>query len=204
MHLVTRAHLVARIESGAMHQLNPVISEAKAAMHFHRGRARNYFIGILLLAMVVFVAAFAFGGYTIQLMQTVGAVIATANIKGLAPDSHPDYVSLASKNGLGYAMISGFVLALFVVAGLLRHHVKRATIAEDRLYHLLKVDCLRSPETGLSAIAQKSLLDLRENYQASAADSEAHAGLAVIERILQSLGQSISDIGNRAGKRNAS
>ena len=171
-------------------------------MDFHRRKARNHFIGILVLAIIVFLAALAFGGYMIQMLQTVGAVIATANIKGVIPNSSPDFASLASEHGLGYAMISGFVLALFIVAGLLQYHVKRATIAEDRLYHLLKVDCLRSPETGLSATAQKSLLDLRENYQASAADSETHAGLAVIERTLQSLGQSISDIGKRAGKRN--
>jgi hypothetical protein len=185
-----------------MHELDSAVAEVTASLHFHRRKARNHFFGVLGLAVVVFIAALAFSGYMIQLLQTTAQSIALVNNHSATPLSPPNFTGLASEHGLGYAMVSGFVLALFIAAGLLRYHVKRATICEDRLYHLLKVSCLRSPNDGLPVAAQKSLLDLRENQHASSSDSEAHAGLAVVERTLQALGQSVGEISKRASKRN--
>lgn len=183
-----------------MHDLEAVVEEVRSALLFHRRRARGHLITMFLLAVVVFGGSLVFGGYLIQLLQTAAAAITVARFAGMQQPSTVDFTKLAAEHNLGYVMLSGFVLLLFLVAGLLRHHVKRATVSEDRLYHVLKVSCLRSPKTGLPAVAQKSLLDLRENEQALAADAEAHGGLAVIERSLASLSQSVGELSKRRGK----
>ncbi|AJY68612.1 hypothetical protein RW64_02875 [Geobacter sulfurreducens] len=110
-----------------------------------------------------------------------------ANVKHIVAPTTPDFTKIASEHTLGYIMLSPFVLLLFVVVGLLRYHIVRATMSEDRLYHLLKVASLADPESGLSVVAQQSLLDLRENVLAASADAEAHAGLAVIEKTCRRL-----------------
>ncbi|HGY9625169.1 TPA: hypothetical protein ACOJM5_001521 [Pseudomonas putida] len=183
-----------------MHDLEAVVREVRNALQFHRRRARVHLITMLFFSVVVFMSSLAFGGFLIQLLQTTAAAITAVSSAGLQQPSTVDFTKLAAEHNLGYVMLSGFVLMLFFVAGLLRHHVKRATVNEDRLYHVLKVSCLRSPDTGLSASAQKSLLDLRENEQALAADAEAHGGLAVIERSLASLSQSVGEMSKRRGK----
>jgi hypothetical protein len=183
-----------------MHELESVISEVRGTLLFHRRRARTHLIAMLLLAAVIFLGALIFGGYLIQLLRSTAALVWAAGSSNAGQPPVVDFNKLAAENGLGYVMVSGFAVLLFFVAGLLRHHVKRATISEDRLYHVLKVSCLRSPDTGLTAAAQKSLLDLRENELASAADAEAHAGLAVVDRSLFALSQSVGDLLKRRGK----
>ena len=183
-----------------MHDLEAVVAEVRSTMLFHRRRARAHLVAMLLLAVAVFVGSLLFGGYLIQLLQATAVLVSAASSAGAGQPPTVDFTKLAAEHGLGYVMLSGFVLLLFFVAGLLRHHVKRATVNEDRLYHILKVSCLRSPDTGLSAAAQKSLLDLRENEQALAADAEAHGGLAVVQRSLESLGQSVAELSKRRAK----
>lgn len=183
-----------------MHDLEAVIREVRNALRFHRSRARVHLFTMLFFAVMVFMGSLAFGSYLIQLLQTTAGAITAARSAGMEQPSTVDFTNLAAEHNLGYVMLSGFVLMLFFVSGLLRHHVKRATVNEDRLYHLLKVSCMRSPDTGLSAAAQKSLLDLRENEQALAADAEAHGGFAVIERSLASLSQSVGEMSKRRGR----
>ena len=48
-----------------MHELDSAVAEVSASLQFHRSKARNYFLGVLALAVVVFIAALVFGGYMI-------------------------------------------------------------------------------------------------------------------------------------------
>ncbi|MDD5298446.1 MAG: hypothetical protein PHU46_16200 [Rhodocyclaceae bacterium] len=183
-----------------MHQLDQVISEVRDALKFHRARSRIFLWAMTGLALAVLIVALIFAGYLIQLMQTAAAVISVAEVKGIVPSAPPDVTKIASEHTLGYIMLTPFILLLFVATGLLRHHVVRATISEDRLYHLLKVASLATPESGLPAVAQQSLLDLRENVLAASVDAEAHAGLAVVEKALQALAESVAGLKKRGAK----
>lgn len=56
-----------------MHELTTAISKVRGTRHFYRGKARNDFVGLLVLAIIVFLAALAFGGSIIKLDGTGAA-----------------------------------------------------------------------------------------------------------------------------------
>lgn len=179
-----------------MHELSEVSKELNKNINFHRRWVKLHLLFIVVLSFTVFIVLMLFGAYLMELMkESFSAIVALSNnstvdLSGIASN----VTKISSENNLGYAMVSGFLLLLFISSGLLRYHVKRATINEDRYYHIMKVAILNDAETGLPLIAQQSLLDLRENTSASLSDTEAHAGLAVVEKVLSGLSDSLKNI----------
>ncbi|MGB2680042.1 MAG: hypothetical protein WBE39_01870 [Candidatus Competibacter sp.] len=183
-----------------MHSLESVIAETRSSMKFHRNMARYNLGGLGFVASLLALLGVLYSQILIGIVQAVGRFAREAVDRGGAPVSPETLSGVSNQHDLGYIMVSGFILLLVFVAGLLRYHVKRSTIAEDRLYHLLRVDALRNDNGVLEGIAQSSLLDLRESELALQGDFEAHGGLAVIESILKAVNESVSAIGKRARK----
>lgn len=174
-----------------MEVLNEAIAEIKDALSFHRRRARAYLIMLWVIAVLLFVGGLLFGGYLLQVLQTLVVTVIQGPAAPDNPVKAPDLAKIALENNLGYIMLSGFVLVLFTVVGLMRHHIKRIVIAEDRLFYIRKICALYNSESGFHPDAIKSLSEAKESQSS---ELVVNPGYDLIEKSIQALSQNIDTL----------
>ena len=174
-----------------MEALNESIAEIKDALSFHRKRARAYLIMLWVIAFLLFLGGLLFGGYILQVLQTLAVAVVQGPVAPNNPVKAPDLVKIATENNLGYIMLSGFTLTLFTIVGLMRHHVKRIVLAEDRLFYLRKIRALYNTESGFHPDAVKSLAAVKESQSSGLV---VNPGYDLIEKSIQALSKNIDTL----------
>jgi len=137
--------------------------ELRLSLSYHRKKAQLHFVTLLGTAILILVGGLLFGGYLIQLLEKAGGyalAIQNASIKfdTTQKDASQDLLKIATENNLGYAMLSGLIVFLFAVAGLLKHHINRSSSFEDRLFFIQKTQALSKdsvPDQVINALLHK-------------------------------------------------
>ncbi|MDW0359247.1 hypothetical protein Q8G38_07950 [Halomonas venusta] len=145
--------------------------QLRDSLLYHRRKVRIHFTSMFVIAILILIGGLLFGGYLIQLLNQAASAAISAKHAGIefsasSGEAGPDIMKTATENNLGYFMLSGLIVFLFALIGLLKHHIARASLMEDRLFTIQKSQALSVDSVPEEVI--KALLDQEEAPQAVA------------------------------------
>jgi hypothetical protein len=168
-------------------------------LSYHKKKAKNHFAILSLISIVIFVVVLLNAGYVLQLLKSiVDAQIylnnSASNIAGSAINQSPDLVALVNENYFVYAAISGFVVLMITLVGLLRFHIKRVSQLELDLKRTSFLNDL----SGNSGLDSKALQSMYENMLSSELpESPKIESISLIKESFDKLESTIKDLINR-------
>lgn len=116
------------------------IAFLKEQLNYHVKRSKYHYRALWVISVLIFLIVILYGGYVIELLKdVVNAHLYIQSCKECLPSSKnetPDLVKLINDNYFGYAAISGFIITMFGLVGLLRFHLKRASQLEKEIKEL--------------------------------------------------------------------
>ncbi|WP_421167478.1 hypothetical protein [Aeromonas dhakensis] len=172
---------------------NEIEKELKSSLHYHRKKASVFFMALLFVSIFILVGGLMFGGYLMQLLDKAGTYVLAAQSAGIeigasSKDTSPDIIKIATENNLGYVMLSGFIIFLFAIAALLKHHINRSSTIEDRLFFIQKAQAITKDSASEQVI---SALLCKEEIPPPVVISPT---AEVIEKISESITSRISSL----------
>jgi hypothetical protein len=122
-------------------------NQLRDSLRYHRRKVRLHFTSMFFIAILILIGGLLFGGYLIQLLNQAASAAISAKHAGIefsasSGEAGSDIMKIATENNLGYFMLSGLIVFLFALIGLLKHHIARASLMEDRLFTIQKSQAL--------------------------------------------------------------
>ncbi|KUJ72510.1 hypothetical protein [Thiomicrospira sp. WB1] len=120
-------------------------------LSYHKRKARNHFLLLWFVAFIIFIIVLLNAGYVLEVLKGVVDVqfylqTCSSCQSNLANSEMPDLVTLINENYFVYAAISGFVLGMVSLMGLLRFHIKRISQLEIDIKEFSLVNSLSDNE----------------------------------------------------------
>lgn len=139
------------------------IETLQSHLLFHRQKVQQYFLFLCALALLSFGTATAFKLISVSATQSLATALSKASrtallLKDKGSNQQPVAIEVSNLSDLDekstenvefrseYVYVVSVALLILAILGLIRHHLRRVSIAEDRLFHIEKIHSILSAD----------------------------------------------------------